>query len=156
MMNNTDSTKTSEGHKTQDEDKQTIEHNTPQESKMMNCSLICLSSSFVLCPSDVFVESVLLIILASCVVFCSLVCLSSSCVLCTQCCQCPWNHKTKDEDKQIKEHNTTHESKMMSNTDPTKTSGGHKKQDEDKQTKQHNTTQETKMMSNTTLQKPSF
>jgi hypothetical protein len=48
-------------------------------------------------------------------------------------------HKTKDEDKQIKEHNTTHESKMMSNTDPTKTSEGHKTKDEDKQTKEHNT-----------------
>ena len=33
-------------------------------------------------PHDVFVGSVLLIILASCVVLCSLVCLSSSCVLC--------------------------------------------------------------------------
>jgi hypothetical protein len=46
------------------------------------CSLICLSSSFVLCPSDVFVGSVLLIILDSCVVLCSLICLSSSFVLC--------------------------------------------------------------------------
>jgi hypothetical protein len=33
---NTDPTKTSGGHKTQDEDKQTIEHNTTQESKMMS------------------------------------------------------------------------------------------------------------------------
>jgi hypothetical protein len=36
MMSNTDPTKTSEGHKTQDEDKQTKEHNTPHESKMMS------------------------------------------------------------------------------------------------------------------------
>jgi hypothetical protein len=38
-------------------------------------------------------------------------------------------HKTQDEDKQTKEHNTPWESKMMSNTDPTQTSGGHKTQD---------------------------
>jgi hypothetical protein len=48
-------------------------------------------------------------------------------------------HKTKDEDKQIKEHNTTKEYKMMSNTDSTKTSEGHKRKDEDKQIKEHNT-----------------
>jgi hypothetical protein len=34
-------------------------------------------------------------------------------------------HKTQDEDKQTKEHNTTQEAKMMSTTDPTRTSGGH-------------------------------
>jgi hypothetical protein len=58
-------------------------------------------------------------------------------------------HKTQDEDKQTKEHNTPRESKMMSNTDPTQTSGEHKTQDEDKQTKEHNTPRESKMMSNT-------